>query len=300
MLNDYLDLNPTNLDQHVISLPVAVHTAHFRWQLALFWFGHRRVYGANAAAKAHAILVRRNDFWMPPAASMEWDLDIPHTMCDAFFDVPSPVTGMSLMYNMKLILAAPINIQLGLAQVLSKFDDDQILEVTDCDMLHFRPCPVTYVGPDELLTANVYENWHLFSLSINRHVITPYFENGGQYYNGGFVPIIGRVATFKRILYEWIAVHVHILNQPHSERLQWWAGMFALQAACEKARVRMISRDFCYIPGINELTDSQYIGHYCVDEIFNKRTYPQIDVGKFPDNPYYALIREWLDETITQ
>ena len=55
---------------------------------------------------------------------------------------------------MKLILAAPINGQLGLAQVLSKFDDDQILEVTDCDMLHFRPCPVTYVGPDELLTAN--------------------------------------------------------------------------------------------------------------------------------------------------
>lgn len=297
MLNDYCDLNPTNLSQHVISVPVAVHTADFRWQLALFWHGHRRVYGADAAARAHAIVVRRNDFWTPPADCMQWDLDIPHSMCDAYFDVPSPVQGMSLMH-MKLIMAAPINIQIGLAQVLSKFDDDQILEVNDCDMLHFRPCPVVDVGPDELITAGVYENWHLFSLTTNRHVITPYFENNGQYYNGGFVPIIGRVATFKRILYEWIAVHVHILTQPHSETLQWWAGMFALQAACEKARVRMISRDYCYIPGINQLADTQYIGHYCVDQIFNKRTYPQIDVTQFPDNPYYATIKGWLDETI--
>ena len=297
MHNDYLDLNPIDLGSHVVSLPVAVHTPGFHWQLALFWFSHCRVYGAEAAAKAHAIVIRRNDFWAPPAQSMQWDIDIPHTMCDAYFDVPAPVAGMSLMY-MKMILAVPLNIQIGLAQVLPQFDDEQILEITDCDTLHFRPCPVDYVGPNEIVTSAVYENWHLFSLTENRHVIAPYFENEGRYYNGGFVPIIGRVATFKRILYEWIAVHVHILTQPHSESIQWWAGMFALQAACEKARVQMISRDYCYIPGINELTDTQYLGHYCVDTIFNKRTYPQVDVTQFPDNPYYRIIKEWLDETV--
>jgi hypothetical protein len=293
--DDYIDLNPTNLDRHIISLPVAAHTADFHWQLSLFWFAHRRVYGTEAAAKAHAIVIRRNDFWTPPVPAMEWNIDIPHTMCDAYFDVPSPA-GTSLMH-MKMILAVPLNIQLGLAQVLSKFDDNQILEVIDCDMLHFRPCPVENVGPDELVTSAVYEDWHLFSLTKNRPVIEPYFENSGRYYNGGFVPIIGRVATFKRILREWIAVHIHILTGKHSESIQWWAGMFALQAACEKARVQMISRDYCYIPGINELTDTQYIGHYCVDGRFNKRTYPQVDITQFLDNPYFRLIREWLESS---
>jgi len=295
MIHDYLDLNQTNLQvsRELITLPVAVHTDSFRWQLELFWFGHRWVYGPAARDRIHAIVIKRNDFWEIPAHRMQWDLNIPHSMCEAYFDVPRPVANMSLMY-IKMILAVPLNIQIGLEQVLSKFDDEQILEITDCDMLHFRPCPVQDVGHNELIACAIYEDWHLHSLTENRYVIEPYFENGGRYYNGGFVPIIGRAATFRRILPEWIAVHIDILRRPHSESIHWWAGMFALQAACEKTHVQMISEDFCYVPGRNALSSTHYIGHYCVDGAFDKRTYPQVDVATFADNPYYGVIREWL------
>jgi hypothetical protein len=50
------------------------------------------------------------------------------------------------------------------------------------------------------VVADVYENWHLFRLTKNRHVILPYFASTGRYYNGGSVPIVGRTSTFKRIL----------------------------------------------------------------------------------------------------
>jgi hypothetical protein len=192
------------------------------------------------------------------------------------------------------VVALPLNIQVGLKQILWKFDDDEILEIDDCDMLHFRPSPVTQVAPNTLLVSDVYERWHLASLTTNRHVIEPYFENGGKYYNGGFVPIIGRVKTFKKILPEWIAVHIDILCNDHPETIKWWAGMFALQAACEKAKVSMIEIDSCYAPPANEITSTQFVGHYAVDRLFDKRTFPQVDVNDFEDNPYYEIIREWL------
>jgi hypothetical protein len=279
----------------MISLPVAAIDEMFRWQLDLFWFGHLRQYQGRAFEKAHAIIMRRNDFWAPKVDRMPWEITIPHSLCEPFFDLPAPVPHASLMYNTPA-LALPLNIQLGLEQILPKFADDDILEVCDCDMVHFRPAPVKYVQDNELLVADVYENWHLLSRTSNRHVIEPYFENGGAYYNGGFVPIIGRAKTFRKILPEWIAVHINLLGQPFSKNIHWWSGMYALQAACEKARVHMIARDFCYVPGANQLTPTQYIGHYAIDPVFNKRSYPQIDLSRFdPHDPYYRLIRQWIE-----
>jgi hypothetical protein len=279
----------------VTSLPVAVHTDQFRWQLDLFWFAHRRVYGRGARVRAHAIVIKRNDIRDAKAERMAWNIDVPHTMCEAFFDLDAIMRGSSLPSS-KIELAVPLNIQAGLMQVLPKFADEQVLEVIDCDMFHFRPSPSSEVKPNELLVSDVYENWHLFSLTKNRHVISPYFANAGRYYNGGFVPIIGRASTFKRILPEWLAVHVDILRRNYNERIHWWAGMFALQAACEKARVQMVARDNCYVPDANTLKTRQYIGHYSVDQAFDKRTFPRVEVNKLPNNAYYRLILEWIQQ----
>jgi hypothetical protein len=280
----------------VITLPVAVHNDSFKWQLSLFWFGHRRVYGLKAAAKAHAILINRNVISEEKATRMAWGFDIPHTLCESIHDAPD---ARALTISPKG-LALPLNIQLGLSQVLDRFQDDQILEVTDCDMVHFRRCPVIDVPPNELYVSTIYENWHLFSLTTNRPIIEPYFENDGRYYNGGFVPIIGRASTFRRILREWINVHIDILNHPHDLNTHWWAGMFALQAACEKAKVQMVAKDYCFVPPANQLSDEHYIGHYCVDHVFDKRTYPQEDVNGFPVNPYYDLVKDWIGQGIRQ
>lgn len=111
-------------------------------------------------------------------------MEVPHVMCEAFFDIPI------MEYSS---VALPINIQVGLAQILPQLDDEMLLEVIDCDMIHFRPCPLLRVGDNELLVSTAYEDWHLYSRTHNRHIIEPYFENGGRFYNGGFVPIIGKV-----------------------------------------------------------------------------------------------------------
>jgi hypothetical protein len=121
-------------------------------------------------------------------------------------------------------------------------------------------------------------------------------ENSGKYYNGGFVPIIGRAATFKRILPEWIAIHLDILKRPYPEHYHWWAGMFALQAACEKAAIQMIAKDYCYVPNVNPLSANHYCGHYSVDERFDKRAYPVINRDTFEQNPFYDLIAAWMDD----
>jgi hypothetical protein len=38
----------------MISIPVAVHTALFKWQLDLFWFNHQLTYGGDAGKKTKA------------------------------------------------------------------------------------------------------------------------------------------------------------------------------------------------------------------------------------------------------
>src|SRR6185312_7335637 len=167
--------------QSMISIPVAVHIDFFEWQLELFWFCHRRIYGDDAQRRAHAIVIRRNQPRERAVDQLSWPTDIPHTMCESFFD-------LSLMPYMGI--AAPLNIQAGLLQVLTRFDDEELIEVIDCDMFHLRPASVVEVADDELCVCTVYEDWHLHSLARNQTVIEPYFENGGAFYNGGFVPII--------------------------------------------------------------------------------------------------------------
>lgn len=275
----------------MITVPVAVHRDQFRWQLELFWFAHRRVYGRDA--RAHAIVIKRHSIRDAKVERMLWKMDVPHTMCEAFFDLNSVIPRNSVP-SAKVRVGVPLNIQAGLIQVLPRFADDQVLEVIDCDMFHFRRCGCSEVKSNELLVSDVYENWHLFSLTKNRRVISPYFENGGRFYNGGFVPIIGLAGTFRRILPEWTAIHIDILGRNYKGLIHWWAGMFALQAACEKARVQMVGRDICYVPEANTLAPTQHIGHYSVDPIFDKGAFPKIRIHRFPDNAYYRMIKDWF------
>jgi len=297
-MSDYLRLNSTNLAINAlarldtISVPIAVHVEMFRWQLDLFWYAHRAVYGATAPLKAHAIVVKRNDFWLPKAETLGWPLDIPHSMCEAFFDLE--VHNTSTLMHVPLAVAVPLNIQIGLAQLLPRLSDDQIIEVIDCDMFHFRPSPEHMVGPNELLVSDVYENWHLFSRSRYREVIAPYVQNENRYYNGGFVPIIGRVDTLRRILPDWTAAHIDILARNTDNDIRWWAGMYGLQVACEKSQVQMRAEEYCYVPGANELQPTHYIGHYCVDPHFTKKTFPRLSMDNCPDTPYHRLIKDWL------
>lgn len=274
----------------MISVPIAVHNSLFKWQLDLFWFNHKIVYAKDAPAKAKGVIIKRNSLSETKTELMEWPLDIPHQMCESVFDyMPKHFPqGSSLV-------AVPLNIQSGLEQILSSFNDDDVIELLDCDMFHLKKHPPVFVENDELVVSDVYEQWHLRSTTEHKKVIERYFENNGRYYNGGFVPIIGKVSTFRKILPEWIAIHIDILKCDWPEEtIKWWAGMYALQAACEKNKVNMIARDYCYIPGFNNLSENHYICHYSVDKLFNKKAFPHIKAETFENNIFYDRIKSWL------
>ena len=272
----------------MISIPIAVYTETFRWQLDLFWYNHSKVYGDRARSKTKAVVIRRNLDTQPRQETLDWNIDIPHLMCESYFDylgIDGPVRTVDL----------PLNVQVGLEQITKGMEDELVIEILDCDMFHIRKFPEYRVRDDELIVADMYEPWHLCSLGKHRNVIDIYFENGGRFYNGGFVPIICKVRTLRKILPEWIAVHRDILSRSLDSHLHWWAGMFALQAACEKAQVRMIAEDCCYFPGINALSPEHYICHYSCDKKFDKRKWPDIDQITFEDNLFYQRVGEWMD-----
>lgn len=270
----------------MISVPIAVHNDNFKWQLDLFWHTHKQIYGDAAYDKFIAVVIKRNFPHEQKIEALEWGLDVPHVMCESVFDMLGDISAPDIVH-------VPLNIQIGLLQLLPKLDDDEVIEVLDCDMFHIRPHPNIFVCHDELIVDDIYEPWHLKSLSTHRNIIEMYFENGGRFYNGGFVPIIGTVKTFKRIMFEWISIHKHILTRDLSKDFHWWGGMYALQAACEKKKVRMLAKNYCYIPGINELDPSHYIVHYSCDPRFDKKKYPDIDVSVFEDNVFYNRLRSW-------
>lgn len=268
----------------MISIPIAANVPSYRHQLSLFWENHVNVYGQSAEERAHAVIV------MQTRATPDWGIGVPHTVANAWqhcYDMP---------YDVSL---APLNIQIGLQQVLHKFDDNAILELIDCDMFHLRKAPEYKPRPMQFITNNIYENWHLKSRKDNAHVIRPYLKTDNRY-NGGFVPIIGLAKTFKIILEDWIDIHLSIYDENKgNELMTWWAGMYAFQAACANNGVKMTSQDNCYIPTVNTLKDAHYIVHYCCDErYFNKKKVledpSKFNVDELPDNLFYNRIRAYF------
>jgi hypothetical protein len=270
----------------MISIPVAVNSPFFQWQLDLFWFNHQSVYNVGAYKKASAILIKRNHQNDNIINQFPWHIDIPNNICESFFDY-----NLGINYDGILL---PLNIQVGLLQIIDKFDPNQLIELLDCDMFHLKEHPLIQVNDDEFLVSEIYENWHLKSLSENKKIIGNYTGNQTNYYLGGFVPIIGKAKTFKKILLDWIWIHKDIVRNNSNNSIKWWSGMFSFQAACEINKIKMIGKDFCHIPNVNELEKHHYIVHYSVDSLFDKKKFPNIDVSKFKNNLYYDKIKNWL------
>ncbi len=268
----------------MISVPIAANTKNHRHQLSLFWENHINIYGEDAQNKAHAIIV------LQEPEIPNWDIGIPHTVVNSWQHCSKEPYDIHL---------APLNIQIGLQQILHKFDDNAIIELIDCDMFHISKSKKYSPESMQFITNDIYENWHLRSLGGNKNIIKPYLKTENSY-NGGFVPIIGRVSTFKTIIEEWIDIHIDIYNENSKNLLTcWWAGMYSFQAACANNGIKMISDDNCYIPMVNEISENHYIAHYCCDETyFNKKTALEgtvrIKTSEFPNNLFYERIKIYL------
>lgn len=273
----------------MISMPVAVCAGNFWMQLDLFWYQHKKIYGFNASRKALALVINKNQPADPKHIKLPWNIDVPYVMADSCFD----------FLNIEKIeerTIVPLNIQAGLIQVLQDFEDDEVIELLDCDMFHLKKHPQLNVK-DELVVSDVYENWHLKSLTDHKWVIDPFLSQAHGKYNGGFVPIIGKAKTFKKIAIDWFQLHKKIFLSTTSSDYRWWAGMYALQVACANNHVKMRNEDLVYIPGYNQLQPWHYISHYSCDTRFNKKIIKSLDdvnTDKFEDNEFYQAVTEWF------
>ena len=273
--------------ESMVSIPIAVHNSLFEWQLSLCWFGHRMTYGNMASRKALAAVVERNGPFDTPQPRMIWSNSIPHYVVRPYFEYFPSVEASDL--------AVPLNIQSAVSQVLFHLEDDQVVEILDCDMFHIRPAPYDPPRKDELFVSDVYESWHLHSCTTSSDIVRKRTGGCSGHYNGGFVPIVGHVSTLKRILPAWVEAHIDILRDQAVGSLQkWWAGMYALQIACERSQVRMTAKDSLYVPGINSLERQHYIVHYSCDPKFDKKTFPIFNLERFDDNLSYERVKYWL------
>jgi hypothetical protein len=85
-----------------------------------------------------------------------------------------------------------------------------------------------------------------------------------------------------------------VLNDNNEQLIKWWSGMYSFQVACQNNNIKMIAKDSCYVPEINEISEFHHIAHYSVDKLFDKRYFPKIEVNKFKNNYYYDQIKKWL------
>ncbi len=266
----------------MISIPIAANIASHKMQLDLFWNNHQHIYGPDAANKAHAIIILQEDNYP------YWNIDIPQTIVkDWHHFYPTRPKEGSLV---------PLNIQIGLQQILDNYADDQVLELLDCDMFHIRQATDISPADNEFFVNILYEDWHLKSLTENKPIISKHLSVPHNY-NGGFVPIIGKAKTFKMIIQTWIDNHLKIYDQNPDPLIRWWAGMYSFQIACSNLNIKMTAKNNCYFPGINNLEEQHHNSHYCCDEIFNKKKHlPNLDglsIETLPDNLYYNRIKEW-------
>ena len=76
---------------------------------------------------------------------------------------------------------------------------------------------------------------------------------------------------------------------------KWWSCMTALSIVCHNNKIKMVGQNNTYIPNFNDFNqDEHYFAHYSVDPMFNKRTFPNHDITKYPDNGFYNLVKEWI------
>lgn len=276
----------------LVTVPSAVHNDYFKWQLDLLWYGHKKAYGEQAKEKLFACVAKRNWPNEPVNETCQWETDAPVHMVDVFFDHfknDKRVDGWNGLHQ-------PLNIPLAVKAATENLPDDVLLEVLDCDLVHFRPHQDIEIDHDEMLVCDIYEKWHLESKGKYKSVMDIYTGGDANYYNGGFVPLIASVKTFKKILPDWISILHHFNTLKYTTNVLWWGGMYAMNAACERNKVKMTGKNLCYIPHVNEFSEEQHIAHYCCDHLFNKRQFPNIDQSTFKDNQFYKLVSEWIGQ----
>lgn len=269
--------------------PVAIVSPKFKW-MANFWsYMQYRVYGSAAQTNSLLLITKQNRLDDPIYNDIDWDIkNIPYQMVEGIWKYVDHDNNNCIV----------INVFSAVKQVIHRYNDDEVICITDMDVIPMRP----YDGPlprhNEVIAYHGYEDWHM-------HIADPSKKNykrieyllkhkGRGYMNGGFVPIFMTVKTFKKIIDDVISIAETIIKSDETQDWRWWSCMTALSIACHNNKVRMLNSDNTYIPNFNELAPHHLFTHYSVDPIFNKNTFPNHNIKEYPNNGFYNFVRDWI------
>jgi len=267
----------------MISIPCAVATNHFKWQISLFEFNHFKVYGEDAHSKAIIPIVNRNYKSDAITTELDWGLRLPHKLVDSVLD----------MFNFTEPRYIVNNVFTAAYQVTRDVDDEEYLEIIDADLFHLKKYDGYLPSDNEVVVDATYENWHLKVNSDNRNIIHKYLHhNDYQYMNGGFNVILKK-KVFDKIYHEAVETSIKVSDEYPNTSHSWWALMYGLNVACHNSKIKMVDGKNCYYPNINELKESHHIAHYSCDPLFNKNKFHEIKWDNFPNNKFYKSITEW-------
>jgi len=271
----------------MITIPCAVATPYFKWQIDLFQYRHFQVYGDDAVNKAIIPIVKRNHITDEIQHDVDWDLRLPYKMVDSVLDMLNLTESQHVVNN--VFTAA--------YQVSRDLDDDEYLEIIDADLFHLKKHDGYLPKDDEVVVDATYENWHLHINGANYIIVEEHLKHDNEgYMNGGFNVILKK-KTFDLIYDEAVEVSIKIAKEHPNSSHSWWALMYGLNVACHNHKIKMIDERNCYYPHINEINDNQHIAHYSCDPKFNKHKYPNVDSATFPDNKFYNIVKEWMNAT---
>lgn len=161
---------------------------------------------------------------------------------------------MNVEYNPEL---SPINIQTSLMQY--NIEDDCTYVICDADMVLIKNINFE-INDNEIIHENVYENWHmkLNSKEYYKNLIINNFSYSG------FVPIIIKGITLKRILPDWYMLHQKCFNITNDSNEKWWAGMYSYNLACAKNNINVKENRICALPFEEKITNDMFMIHYSV------------------------------------
>lgn len=274
----------------MITVPIAAPTRVFQWQISLFQFAQRTVYGEHDAQQRSRILIVDRNAHAPIVTDVTWDMRLPYQLVRGIHAILPPTDT-----HEHFVVA---NVFFALRDVLLSWHDETVLCITDADVVPLQ----RYAGPlpddTSIITCNYYEDWHMRCSRPEKEnfiVAYPYLTHHEYHYmDGGFVPVLIRVKTLKRIIDDVVQTTLELVRAQQGKPFGWWAQMLALQIVCHNHRIRCLGFDNTYFPGVNQYHPTRhYFAHYSCDPKFRKSTFPNHNVAHFPDDAFYRIVRQW-------
>lgn len=271
-------------------IPSAIVDDRYRW-MANFWaYCQKKAYGLQSYNNSLVTVVKQNNTFSPVYNNVDWDLKgLPYYMSPPIWDYVT-------CRNENCVV---INVFSSIKPLLDLYDDEDTIVLCDMDIVSLKKYNHIMPGDSNVICYDGYEEWHMFiadESKKNYNKIKKYLTHeSGKFMNGGFVPILVKNKTLKLIIDDVISIAEQIIESDSEVNWKWWACMTAFSIACHNNRIKMIGQNNTYIPSFNQFDEhDHYFAHYSVDSQFNKATFPNHNIAEFPNNSFYALVKEWM------